>query len=459
MVLGLIIMYRIELVTFILLLLTVATPGQNKRVVLKPIAIINVTLITMKDDLAITGQTVIVRKGVIERIGPSKIVPVPIGSIVIDGTNRFLTPALWDMHVHLTLAGESSLPVFIANGVTAVRDMGGDLERIDRWRDAINSSKLVGPYIYRAGPYVDGPKNAPDRITVTTDVEARAAVRMLKRKGVDFIKIHNAVPRTAIFAVFEEATKLGMRVAGHIPLDITPIEASNAGQGDFEHMTSLIEGAVTAAQKRGESPANAVNAFDDHAASELFQAMAKNGTWMTPNLIAENAITFRGDARFDTDPGLKYISPELKRYWDENFTGKPTAARKLLFQRYLALVTLMQKDGVRLLAGTDLGLRDIYPGFSLHEELELLVNAGLTPYEAMKTATVNPAKYFGVSEQYGTIEVRHHTDLILLDGNPLTDIKNTRKISEVIFNGKRLRRSDLDELLKTGERLASGGTR
>ena len=365
---------------FVLLVLSMASaaPARAKAPKANVIAIVGVSVIPMDGERVLPGQTVIIRDGLIESIGDAGRIKVPADASRIDGAGRFLVPGLWDMHVHLTLTGDLAFPVLLANGVTAVRDMGGDLKKIDDWRRQIEGGQKPGPFIVRAGLYVDGPKDAADRLVITDEDEARRAVSAQKARGVDFIKIHNAVPRNAFFVLLEEAKKQGLSVAGHIPLDITPLEATAAGQKSFEHMTSLIEGAMTRDVKAGKSPAQSVMAFSDDVAAQLFREMAKNGTWMTPTLIAEQAITLRAEIEANPDARAQYVPSELKKYWLEAFAGKPTAARKVLFQRYLALVKLMHRESVRILAGTDLGLRDVYPGFSLHDELELLVKAG--PY-------------------------------------------------------------------------------
>ncbi len=390
----------------------------------------NVNVIPMDKEQVLQNQMVLVRNGIIVEIG--KNVKVPKDALRIDGEGKFLIPGLWDMHVHLTLATELAFPVLLANGVTGVRDLGGEFKKIDEWRKQINDGRLLGPNILRAGLYVDGPKDAPDRLIIKNEAEARQAVITLKKQKVDFIKIHNAVPRNAFFALLAEAKKQKLKVVGHIPLEITPFEATNSGQNDFEHMTSLIEGAVVSASKNGKSALQTITEFNDEAATNLFRKMVKNNTWMTPNLIAEQAITFRVEIEANPDKRSKYVASQLKKYWLENFIGKPTAARKLLLQRYLDLVKIMRKENVRILAGTDLGLRDIYPGFSLHDELELLVKAGLTPFESLQTATANPAEFLDLRRLFGTLEKGKRADMVLLDANPLENINNIRKINGVL---------------------------
>lgn len=418
-----------------------------------PIALRNVTVVDPARGAVEEGQTVLIRGGRISALG--KQVRLPGGVREIDAAGKFLIPGLWDAHVHLVLGTEAAFPALLANGVTSVRDMGGDLARVDEWRRQIRAGELDGPTIYRAGPYVDGPKDAPDRLIVRTAAQARAAVRSLRKQGVDFIKIHNAVPREAYFALADEARRVRIRFAGHVPLDVTPEEAAAAGQASLEHMATLVENTLAVATRRNESPAAALGRFDDAAAAKLFRSMAANRVAMMPNLTAEYAITNRGSTELESDPRRQYVPVSLVKYWNEAFSRKPTAARQLLLQRFYQLVALMQREGVTILAGTDLGLRDIYPGFSVHDELRLLVKAGLTPAEALRSATMAPAAWMGVREVSGEIRKGAPADLVLLDGNPLRDIGQTARIHAVITRGRYLDRGKLDAMLAAAKKQAA----
>lgn len=433
---------------FVVLLLAASCTAAEPPMILR-----NVTIIDPVRGAAEDGQAVLIRGGRIAAVG--KQVRVPGGVREIDAAGKFLISGLWDAHVHLVLGTGAVFPALLANGVTSVRDMGGDLARVDEWRRQIRAGQLDGPTIYRAGPYVDGPKDAPDRLIIQTAAEARAAVRSLRKQRVDFIKIHNAVPREAYFALADEARRAGIRFAGHVPLQITPQEAAASGQGSLEHMATLLEGALAAATQRNESPMSVLERFDDAAAAKLFRSMAANRVAMTPNLTAEYAITNRGSAEIESDPRRQYVPASLIRYWNEAFSRKPTAARQLLLQRFYQLVALMQREGVTILAGTDFGLRDIYPGFSLHDELRLLVKAGLTPAEALRSATVAPAAWLGVREVTGDIRRGAPADLVLLDGNPLRDIAQTARIHAVVSRGRYLDREKLDAMLAAAKQAAS----
>ena len=337
------------------------------------------------------------------------------------------------MFHHLTFATEKSLPALIAHGVTGARDLGGDLKQLDRWRDEIARGVRVGPRIFRAGPYVDGPKDgmpadrAAATLIVKTPDEARRAVSTLKQSGVDLIKIHNALPRDAFFALMEEARKQRLPVAVHLPrTGIRSEEASDAGVRSLEHTENLIESVVFADPLRKKGDLDALNEFADEKAAEVFARFARNGTFYTPTLIAyQEAIRMR-----------------------EKTNPASAAARKKIFPRFRQLVGLMQRSGVRLLAASDFAWPDLTlrPGISLHDELELLLEAGLTPVQALQAATVNAARSLNVADKLGTIEKGKIADLALLDANPLADIANTRKIRAVVIGGKLIEKTALDEM-------------
>ena len=439
--------------TLALLLFTLlsAVPGSET----KPLVLTHVTLIDMTGSPPSADTTVVITGDRISNIGKSGAVRIPKDATVIDASGKFLIPGLWDMHVHLSLATRSSLSVLVANGITGVRDMGGDLTEIDRFRDAIANRSLVGPHIYRAGPVVDGPKEAEYRLTITTPSEARQAVLRLKAQQVDFIKVHNAIPRDAYVALMDEAQKQGLTVSGHIPAGMTAAEVSDMGQRTIEHTESLMEFPMAQAAKHTKEPkeifAETVDAYDDAHAQELFQRFKRNGTWFVPTLVEYRSFAYRADLVKEPDPRNKYVPSSLRKYWENTFPvrGGPEAyaARKMMLAKLETLVVQMYKQGVPLMTGSDLGARDIYPGFSLHDELALLVDAGLTPMAALQAATVMPAKFLGKEDLYGTIKIGKIADLVLLDANPLDSISNTQTIRAVIMNGSYVGRDELDKML------------
>jgi hypothetical protein len=366
------------------------------------------------------------------------------------------------MHVHLTVAGRMSVPLFAVNGVTGVRDMGGDLAVIDGYRAEIARGALLGPRIYRAGPFLDGPKKtALYRVTLRSSADARHAVDSLKTSGVDFIKIHNRVPREAYFAVLAEARTQNLRVAGHLPRGITPSEAALAGQASIEHTESLLEG-IHFADSTSHTSREDFAQLSGSAADSLFALFKRTGTALDPTLIEYSVFAHIGDTLVTKDARLKYVSPELRDYWNRFFpadsteTIAATAGRREYLRRFMGLVYAMHNAGVQILAGTDVGAPYIYPGFSLHDELALLVEAGIPPADVLKAATSGATSFLGVSDSVGTVQVGMLADLVIIDGNPLVDIRSTQSIQVVIVNGRVLDAAERREILEASVRAVVG---
>lgn len=410
-------------------------------------------------------MTVLIRGTRITAVGPSATTAVPTDARIIDGSGRYVIPGLWDMHVHLTSASRLSVPLFPVNGVTGVRDMGGDLDTLDAFRADIARRTLVGPRVYRAGPFLDGPKqNAVYRVTLRSADDARHAVDSLRRLGVDYLKIHNRVPREAYFALLAEAKAVGLRVGGHIPRGISPTEASLAGQASFEHTENLLEAthfADSASQRH--TPREDFALLSGTAADSFFAVLKRNGTSMDPTLIEYDVFAHEGDTSVTNDARLKYVVPELRAYWNRYFppdtsaTIASTAGRREYLRRFMGLIYGMHQAGVPILTGTDVGAPYIYPGFSLHDELALLVEAGIPPAKVLKAATNGAATFLGASDSVGTVQADKLADLVIIDGNPLTDIRSTRLIHAVIVNGRVLDAAARRRLLQSTARAATAG--
>jgi len=382
---------------------------KNDALVLTHITVIDCTGAPPKPD-----STVIITGSQITAVGPQASISIPAPARVVDGTGKFLIPGLWDMHGHLTDATDAAFPLLIMNGVTGVRDMGGDLAQIDRWRSEIASGLRVGPHIVRAGPFVDGPKEGvANRLTVRTPDQARQAVHQLKAQGVDFMKVHNALSPEAFFALMDEARKEHIPVAVHLPKNVSSAEASDAGAASLEHIETINESALW---RKGATAKTVEQAVDENlgpSGQALFQRLAKNGTWYVPTLVAYE----RGFVLWSNDPAA--LKPRLN-----------------VHEKQIELVRMMHDAGVPIMAGSDFSDWGVVPGIDLHNELALLVEAGFTPLEAIQSATLNPAKFLGKTEIFGTIQMGRTADLVLLDANPLEDISHTRKINAVVLNGK-----------------------
>ena len=436
-----------------------------------PLVLKDVTVIDMASAGPRPGMTVVVRDGRIETV--AREVAVPKGAQVVDARGKFLVPGLWDMHVHLWDA-ERQMPLFLANGVTGVRDMANRPDVIFRLREEVRTGKVLGPRIVACGPQVDGPGEAPAHaLPVANAAEARQAVQRLKAWGADCVKPHDRVPRDAYFALVDEAKRAGLPVMGHVPNEVTPEEASEAGQRSIEHLGGLFDACSSAKaeierMKSLPPPADpsefpqriaargtlALDTYSPEICGRLFARFARNGTAQVPTFATAYARTFIDDLSRQDDPRLRYIPKEQRERWkpENDFfarfrTPEYVAYQKRYYAASLKLVGAMHRAGVTILAGTDLSLAYVYPGFSLHDELAFLVEAGLSPLEALKAATIGPARLLGLENTLGTIEAGKTADLLLLDADPLADIRNTRRIAGVVVNGRWLGPDDLKKML------------
>jgi imidazolonepropionase-like amidohydrolase len=430
------------------------------------LAITHVTVIDATGSPAQPDMTVIVKDGRIAELGGCGAVHAPAGATAVDGTGKYLIPGLWDMHVH-TVFGDwlprnekVTLPLFVANGVTGVRDMGGDLDVLKVWRASIAAGTLLGPRMVIAGPMLDGPvPRFPSSAPVKDAAQGREVVDDLKSQGVDFIKIQSLIPRDGYFAAAAEARKIGIVFVGHVPDAVRASEASNAGQKSIEHFTGIFEGCSTIEDQLIKGPKGLglnVKTYDPVRAKALIALMVKNQTWQVPTLVWERGQWLVDDIDLSHDPLTKYAPAAWKdRTWPmfvkdimKDMDTDPLPVRKQFVQMELDMTLAMFRAGVPFMAGTDTAAGvHVFPGFSLHQELGLFVRAGLTPMQALQTATLNPAKFLGTLADQGTVERGKFADLVILDANPLDDIANTKKIRAVVLAGRYFDRAALDRML------------
>src|SRR5262245_7854976 len=440
------------------------TDPQQKALVLTHLTIIDVTGGAPKPDM-----TVVITGPRITDLGEAGKVSVPQGGRVIDASGQFLIPGLWDMHVHWYY--RDTLTLFTANGVTGIRQMFGNSYLL-RWRDEIAKGSLQGPRMVVASPIIDGPQPVwPNSISVRDEAEGRKAVTRVKQWGADFVKVYSLLPREAYFGIADEARKQCLPFEGHVPLTVSAAEASDAGQKSIEHLTGVIlacsdeEAELRSERGNANSPpartrpeVHAIETFSAKKEAELFARFIKNGTWQCPTLTVRRSAAYRDDPNFRNDERLKYIPRHLLERWGmqtANRGGQSYANEKRLFQKQVEVVGDMGRAGVPLLAGTDTLNPFCFPGFSLHDELALLVKAGLTTTESLRAATLNPAKFVGLDQALGTIEQGKLADLVLLEANPLEEIRNTQRINAVIMNGRFYDRKALDKMLAQAQTLAN----
>jgi imidazolonepropionase-like amidohydrolase len=372
-----------------------------------------------------------------------------------DARGKFMIPGLWDMEVHLSWTTNSALPVLIANGVTGVRDMGGRTLELENWRSRIAARVLIGPTIVQVGPMLNGKSFNPYQMVIGPPVEARTVVRTLKTVGVQGLSLERKVPRDSYFALMDEAKRQGLPVGGHIPNAVRPEEASDAGQNTIENAETIFDGTFGEGIKDAELP-DAVERFLASAnANILFERFVKNHNVVTPALSTFRSAVKALGSSAPPDPNLRYVAVSLRGDLQKNqLSPEDAEVMRRLYPVLFKAVKQMHRQGVMFLAGTDIAGPRI-PGFSLHDELSLLVEAGLTPLQALQTATLNPAMVLKRVSEYGSVEEGKIADLVLLDANPLKNIENTRGISAVILKGRLLRRDRLNMLLRESEKLAS----
>ena len=447
----------------------------------KPLILTHVTVIDVTGSPAKPDMSVVIRNHRIVAIGRTSSVVPPKDSEIVDATGKFLIPGLWDMHVH-TGRKDIFLPLYIANGVTGVRDMRGDIEdpsgelsslsgryiQLSLWRAAIEEGSLLGPRLVIAGFLIDGFK-WPGNIAATNAEEGRQAVDVLKKTGVDFVKVKSFLSKDAFLAIAAEARRQNMVLAGHVPDAVRVAEASDAGQKSIEHLTGIAVGCSAIERQLMDEKAQAFAArdreryasiepraaatFDPTIATALFSSFVTNGTWQVPTLVElrRNALaddsTNPGQTSPEDEPLWAYLPAPLRDWWSKNRSATAPRGGRELFASELSLTEKMHKSGVLFLAGTDTPNPSILPGFALHDELKLLVSAGFSPMEALQAATLNPARYLGREKDLGTIETGKLADLVLLDANPLDDISNTRKIRAVILDGRYLSLETLNAML------------
>lgn len=396
----------------------------------KRIAITNVTLIDGTGAAPVHGATVFVENGTITRIDRSSH-PSMKGFDTIDGTGKYLIPGLWDMHAHYEQVEWG--PIYLAAGVTTVRDCGNEFDFITTVRDVLNSGKGIGPQLLIAG-LVDGSgPSSLGAITADTPEEAIAVVRRYKAAGALEIKIYSSMKPALVPVITAEAHRLGMTVTGHVPTGMTTVQAVEDGYDAVNHIAYPARDFVQAMPRDKGGPPPAAIDFTAEAAQKQIAVYRQHHTFFD-DTISLYELRYRLDSvpATDIEPGIAHVAPQLAEALNTPGVPEKNAAQATRGYGYL-LSTLreLHQNGLTIVAGTDQNI----PGYSLHRELEIYVQAGFTPMEALEAATSVPARVMGVGKTVGTIEQGKRADMVLLDADPLADIHNTRRISKTIANG------------------------
>jgi imidazolonepropionase-like amidohydrolase len=428
----------------------------------RPIAFTHTTVIDGSDSIPRPDQTVIIRGERIAVVGASRSTPVPADARIVNARGTFLIPGLWDMHVHTAvIGGRGLLGLYVANGVTGVRDMAGDWDSLTTWRRAIAAHRLIGPRIVASGPYLEGGDVPIPHILTRTPDEGRAGVDSLVALGVDFVKVHGQLTRATYFAIARRARERGIPFAGHVSQLVGSADASDSGQHSIEHMLA-IPAPCTPAESIALRPRftvqSAVGRCSSQDLSLLYARFVRNDTWVTPTFTAAFEVASWPNRTVPGDSLAHYLPPSLRRFVEQIFPmpdsiplGADSVGRAM-FAKRLAQAATMRRAGVHILTGTDAPLRNSPPGFGLHEELSLLVQGGMSPFDAISAATIEPARYFGMLDSTGTIAPGKRADLVLLAGNPLHDIRQTRRIVLVVANGRLIDARERQRLIRLAAR-------
>ena len=476
-----------KLYAFLLIALFIV--GCSSQKTQPALAVTGITVIDVLDGSHTTNAAIVIEGGRIVALGPVRDVKVPSGARIVDAQGKYAIPGLWDMHTHIMNSREleTFFPLFVAHGIVGIRDMGGEVGgdeglSSDQFR-AFGGRQQYRPDVVPCGPHIDGPALA--RTTAAAIVDKQA------NQGFECIKIHSMLPRDGLLQVMAAALQKGLPVVGHLPVAVSAAEASNVGVRTFEHLWEILLNVSTreadlrierlAALGRTMSlaeresvlafPATTalVSTWSDEKASALFRKFVANHTWQTATLINHEARlrAFRGDSSFWDDPDLKLMPKDWVDAWrperNQFLEGLPPTAIPEYITRMEAthrakvdLVRRMHNAGVSFLAGTDVSNWNFtVPGPGLHSELQLFVEARLTPLEALQTATINPARYLGKEDSRGNIGVGKEGDLVILDADPTEKIANTRRIFAVVVRGQLIARNELDLMLDAARKHAA----
>lgn len=413
-------------------------------------AITDVTVVDTRTGSLRPHQTIIVRDGLIASVetrSPSKELSA------VDGSGQFLIPGLWDMVTHLSWSRESALHGLVANGVTAVRDEGGDLAETAVWAEGVRSGRWIGPTIFQVGPMLNGKSFNQYQYALGSPEQARATVRLLKFEGVDGLEIERRVPNDVYASLIEEAKASGLPLGGKVPIGMTAVEVSNAGQSTIDNLETIFDGVFAEAHKQDLTAGIDSFLSPGGEMGSLSKTLRNNGTAVTPCLSALMNEVISASRTSGQIPNIRFVAKSQRAY-RRSLSAVDLADFQKMIPRLQTAVAQLQRGGVTILAGTDLAAFRV-PGFSLQDELKDLALSGLTPLEVLQSATINPATVMHLITQYGTIEAGKRADMVLLGADPTKDVSALSNIRAVVLHGNLLDRQALDIELKKAEQAAA----
>jgi hypothetical protein len=419
-----------------------------------PYAFVNVNVLPMDSEIVLKSQTVIVEEGIISRIGSSDEIQLPPNTHEIHGDGLYLMPGLAEMHAHVPgLANADNLDrilfLYVAHGITVIRGMLGAPDHLDL-RQQLALGHRLGPRLYTSGPSLNGR-------SVNGPMDAANKVRLQHEAGYDFVKLHPGLSMREFQAIDRVADNLGIPYAGHVGLQIGVPDALRLGQASIDHLDGYLQ-AMVPEDTTYPDAANGMFGFglagliDESRIEPLAIATAKAGVWIVPTqTLLEHWVLPPVAEEMSQRPEMVYFPASTIARWSnsKNAILDDPAYDLAAAEEFIAIRRMLIKglhdQGAGLLLGSDTPQVFNVPGFAIHQELELLVAAGLTPYQALRTGTVNPARYFGAENQFGTIREGLSAELILLDGNPFVDIRNIRNIKGVMLKGQWLDQEQISQ--------------
>jgi imidazolonepropionase-like amidohydrolase len=437
----------------------------------------HVSVVDVERATTIAKQAVVLQGGDIVAVGADAVVAKDWrAKRTVEGKGRYLIPGLWDMHVHfgggpeLVDENKALLPLYVANGITTIRDCSGDLaDQVLAWRGEIAAGTLFGPRLLTSGAKIEGIApvwKGTIEVGSEADVDATLA-RLQQRDKVDFVKITDNTLKPELFLyALRRAKALGIRTSGHIPMALTVDQAVDAGISSIEHLDYAYnagakdEAAIAADFAAGRIDRAEANrrldaGFDRDTAMSAYRRFAAKGVSVTPTLNGSRILAYLDRDDHSKDEGLAYIGPKLRKTYDWRIEraakadAAAVAARHKQIEDVATILPMLAEAGVPIMAGTDAGFLNSfnYPGFGLHDEIELFVEKGLTPAQALASATRAGPAWFGSLDRYGAIRPGMAADLVLLIANPLEDVAATRAIDAVVMRGKVHDRAALDKML------------